>query len=56
MLALGRHTFTVAGRGVGGCDLSPDVGTWTIAVSRPGMKTLTMRPERRPRIVTKSGS
>jgi hypothetical protein len=34
--------------------------TLTIAVSRPGMKTmtktLTMRPERRPRIVTKSGS
>ena len=34
--------------------------TLTIAVSRPGMKTmtktLTMRPERRPRVVTKSGS
>jgi hypothetical protein len=34
--------------------------TLTIAIARPGMKTmtktLTMRPERRPRIVTKSGS
>jgi hypothetical protein len=31
VLALGRHTFTVAGRGVGGWDLSPDVRAWTIA-------------------------
>ena len=33
VLGLGRHTFTVAGRGVGGWDLSPDVRTWTIAAA-----------------------
>jgi hypothetical protein len=33
-LGLGGHTFTVAGRGVGGWDLSPDRASWTIA-TRP---------------------
>jgi hypothetical protein len=33
VLALGSHRFTVAGRGVGGWDISPDVSTWTIATA-----------------------
>src|SRR4051812_47998306 len=32
-LALGAHRFTVAGRGVGGWDLSPDARAWTIAAA-----------------------
>jgi hypothetical protein len=44
VLALGHHTFTVAGRGVGGWDLSPDVRTWTIAQRPAPAPTATPAP------------
>jgi hypothetical protein len=48
VLALGRHTFTVAGRGVGGWDLSPDVRTWTIAAAPAPTPAPTATPAPTP--------